>query len=214
MDRPTYWGYLMEELPFKKWPKIHRFNREIIVTEKIDGTNGIIFIEHLEDFHVLPQEIPDTAILVTILKDSYVIHAGSRKRWLTEKADNYGFFKWVKENRQDLIKLGPGYHYGEWWGSGIQRGYGCKKGEKHFYLFNTSKWGNQEERPSCCGCVPVLYQGPLDQARINASLLDLQQNGSSIKPFMNPEGIVVFHTAGNLCFKITLENDEKPKGEK
>ena len=31
---------------------------------------------------------------------------------------------------------------------------------------------------------------------------------------MNPEGVVVFHVAANLCFKKTLEKDEEPKGKR
>jgi hypothetical protein len=30
---------------------------------------------------------------------------------------------------------------------------------------------------------------------------------------MNPEGVVVFHTAANLCFKVTIVGDEKGKGK-
>jgi len=30
---------------------------------------------------------------------------------------------------------------------------------------------------------------------------------------MNPEGIVIYHTAGNLYFKKTIENDKKGKDE-
>jgi hypothetical protein len=29
--------------------------------------------------------------------------------------------------------------------------------------------------------------------------------------FMDPEGIVVYHTAGNVGFKKTIENDDQPK---
>jgi hypothetical protein len=29
---------------------------------------------------------------------------------------------------------------------------------------------------------------------------------------MKPEGIVVFHVAGNVGFKKTIEKDEEPKG--
>ena len=29
---------------------------------------------------------------------------------------------------------------------------------------------------------------------------------------MKPEGIIIYHTAANSMFKITLENDEQPKG--
>ena len=31
-------------LEFKKFPKIARLSREIIVTEKIDGTNGVVHV--------------------------------------------------------------------------------------------------------------------------------------------------------------------------
>jgi hypothetical protein len=31
-------------MEFKAFPKISRFSREVVVTEKIDGTNGQIFI--------------------------------------------------------------------------------------------------------------------------------------------------------------------------
>jgi hypothetical protein len=30
--------------------------------------------------------------------------------------------------------------------------------------------------------------------------------------YMNPEGIVVYHTAGNVMFKKTIKDDEVPKG--
>lgn len=30
--------------------------------------------------------------------------------------------------------------------------------------------------------------------------------------FMQPEGIVLYHPAADKCFKVTLEDDEKPKG--
>jgi len=37
--------------------------------------------------------------------------------------------------------------------------------------------------------------------------------GSMAAPgFMQPEGVVVFHTATNTLFKKTLDNDEAPKG--
>jgi hypothetical protein len=30
---------------------------------------------------------------------------------------------------------------------------------------------------------------------------------------MNPEGYIVFHTAAQAMFKVTLVGDEKPKGK-
>ena len=40
----------------------------------------------------------------------------------------------------------------------------------------------------------------------------LRERGSYAAPgFMKPEGVVVFHTAGNVGFKKTIEKDELPK---
>src|SRR5437762_12956973 len=102
---------------FREFPKMARLSRECILTEKIDGTNGQIFITDAGEFLV-----------------------GSRSRWLTKETDNFGFHKWATEHREDLMKLGPGRHFGEWWGAGIQRGYGLQKGEKRFSLFNCQRW--------------------------------------------------------------------------
>ena len=125
-----------------EFPKIARLAREIIVTEKIDGSNGVVYVG--EDGEVV---------------------AGSRSQWLIG-SDNFGFAKWVQEHADELRALGPGRHYGEWWGSGIQRGYGLPKGEKRFSLFNVARWSTEfaevpaTPRPACCYAVPVLYRGP------------------------------------------------------
>jgi hypothetical protein len=109
------------------------------------------------------------------------------------------------------MKLGPGSHFGEWWGLGINRNYGLK--EKRFSLFNTSLWADPENRPACCGVVPVLYSGPFDSRSIDEVLARLAMDGSAASPgFMKPEGIVIFHTAGKTMFKKTILSDEKPKG--
>lgn len=174
--------------PFEEFPKIARLTRECVVTEKIDGTNAQILIT--EDGRIL---------------------AGSRKRWLKpEKSqDNYGFAAWVEANKEELLQLGPGRHFGEWWGQGIQRGYGLK--EKRFSLFNVAKWS--DSRPSCCGVVPVLWRGVFDTASIEMALGALAVDGSAAAPgFMDPEGIVIFHTASGQLFKKTIKGDESPKG--
>ncbi len=42
----------------------------------------------------------------------------------------------------------------------------------------------------------------------------LRIRGSVCVPgFMNPEGIVIYHIAGNLLFKKTLVHDDAPKGK-
>lgn len=176
-------------MEFKPFTKIPRLSRECVITEKIDGTNGIIGIEN------------------------DIIYAGSKSRWLSEKQDNFGFYKWVMENREDLLKLGHGYHYGEFWGQGIQRNYGLK--EKRFSLFNVSRWSNSEVRPKCCSVVPVLWEGLFETDWINYILKTLIQDGSKASPgFMKPEGIVIFHKPSMYLFKKTIENDETGKEEK
>lgn len=182
----------MNNIVFTKFPKISRFSREVIVTEKIDGTNAQI------------------VITLDVGSGLGEIVAGSRNRYISVDNDNFGFAKWVEDNEEELLKLGPGRHYGEWWGAGIQRKYGLK--EKRFSLFDVSKWG--EERPSCCDVVPVLWRGNFDDLDINAIMNQLKEHGSYASPgFMEPEGIVVYHTAGNVMFKKTFEKDDKGKWE-
>ena len=175
---------------FKEFPKMARLSRDIIITEKIDGTNASVYI-------------PDD--------ESYVL-AGSRTRWLgiTKETDNYGFGRWVFDNQEELKKLGPGTHFGEWWGKGIQSGYNQTR--KIFSLFNTYRWSNDDTRPKCCQVVPVLYTGPLDLHIVDIALHQLKEYGSVAAPgFMNPEGVIVWHTAANIGFKKTIKHDEIPK---
>ena len=192
------------ELDFREFPKMARLTRECVITEKIDGTNAQILIA--DDF---------TTMLV-----------GSRTRWITPENDNHGFARWCAEHRDELLQLGPGRHFGEWWGQGIQRNYGLK--EKRFSLFNTIRWADRHNYPNngdgcvlpdkrgfapgCCYVVPVIYQGTFDTVMVNWALNVLREDGSDAAPgFMKPEGVVVYHVAGNVGFKKTLENDEMPK---
>ena len=174
---------------FIGFPKIARLSRDIVITEKIDGTNGCIFIGEDGEFLV-----------------------GSRSRWITPEMDNHGFARWAYDHKDELVLLGPGRHFGEWWGSGIQRGYGLPKGEKRFSLFNVKRWG--EARPECCYVVPVLFTGNFDTSRVAETMNLLVYNGSIAAPgFRKPEGVVIYHTAANIMFKKTFENDDKGKGE-
>lgn len=197
----------MSEIEFKPWPKIARLNRTITITEKIDGTNAAIGVT--EDGEV---------------------YAQSRTRIITPAADNFGFATWVHRNSQALAEaLGQGLHFGEWWGSGIQRGYGLASGERRFSLFNTERWpyeftpkplqriGDDHETLTPYGVdiysVPVLYRGPFDSDAIDRALDFLRERGSAAAPgFMKPEGVVVYMHAARTMFKVTLENDGQPKG--
>ncbi len=178
---------------FKGFSKIKRLSRNIIITEKLDGTNGLVYIDY-----------------------ELNVFAGSHNTWLDIHKDNQGFANWVENHKEELKQLGPGYHYGEFWGKGIQRGYNLQ--EKRFSLFNVSRWVKDEIRkqylPNCCLTVPILYEGIFDTELILGTLQQLKMTGSNASPgYMNPEGIVIFHTAANICFKKTFLNDEKGKGE-
>ncbi len=121
---------------FKPFPKMARLSRECIITEKIDGTNASVYIGPT-DF-----KTPNESVSTIFKKDGTVLGmwAGSRTRWLTTASDNFGFANWVVDNATELFGLGEGHHFGEWWGSGIQRGYGFKNGERFFSLFNALRW--------------------------------------------------------------------------
>lgn len=181
----------MADLTFEAWPKIARLNRDCIITEKIDGTNA--------------------AVIVT--EDQ--VGAQSRSRLITPDADNFGFARWVFDNADALAEaLGQGRHFGEWWGSGIQRGYGLAKGEKRFSLFNVNRYAAVDftDLPGVA-LVPTLYVGPFTTHTVSRVVSDLRHGGSVAAPgFMNPEGVVVFHTAAQTVLKVTCEKDEAPKG--
>jgi hypothetical protein len=183
-------------MEFQDFPKMPRLTREMVITEKIDGTNAQVAIMELEG-HSIAGSIYE--------KDGLALFAGSRTRWITPQDDNYGFARWCYENGEELLKLGPGRHFGEWWGLGIQRNYGMK--EKRFSLFNVSRWGDPTMRPNCCHVVPELYRGMFDTGIIETTL-DLLRLGSIAAPgYAFPEGVVIFHSHANIGFKKTLEGD-------
>lgn len=173
--------------PFTPFPKLPRLNRECIITEKLDGSNA----------------------QVLVLEDGTVV-AGSRNRYLTptKTGDNFGFAAWVQAHEDQLRELGPGAHFGEWWGRGIQRGYDME--ERRFSLFNVDRW--TDAHPECCDVVPVLYRGPFATYAVKVELGTLVDYGSVAAPgFLRPEGLVVWHTAARHGFKVTIEGDEAPK---
>ena len=181
---------MTEEQDFEKFKSIPRYNREVCITEKIDGTNAQVFVYEEGDHRRC--------------------RAGSRNRWITPDDDNYGFAKWVADNEEELTHLGIGRHYGEWWGSGIQRRYGLE--EKRFSLFNTHLWSDEKDnRPGCCHVVPVLRYAKLGEAELVADVLnELQEQGSWAAPgFDNPEGVVIYHMASGQYFKQTLGKEEQ-----
>lgn len=193
----------MTDTDFQTFPSITRLSRDMVITEKLDGCNAQILVA--EDGGV---------------------RVGSRNRWLTVDNDHFGFAAWAQEHRDALVQgLGPGRHYGEWWGHKIQHGYGLK--ERRFSLFNVLRWCPGEDTaplvaspnplepakprtrvPACCHVVPVLYVGPFDTAKVDILLIDLKLYGSRAVPgWTQPEGVVVCHVPSRTLFKKTLGGD-------
>lgn len=175
---------------FQPWPKIARWNRPVQITEKIDGTNACVVV-HVDD------------------EGRHWVGAQSRTRMIRpgKGNDNFGFAEWVQDHAEELALLGKGHHYGEWFGQGIQRGYGLA--ERRFALFNADRW-DIDSRPSCCHVVPVLAQCsmPDAQGRINDILIEMKRYGSmAVTGFMKPEGIVIYQYAGHTSHKITFDGD-------
>ena len=174
---------------FVEFKKITRlYEQDVCVTEKIDGTNGLVWVS----------------------EDLSVIRAGSRSRWISTTDDNYGFAKFVDENADELKKLGHGYHYGEWWGQGIQRKYGMDC--KIFSLFNVKKWNDEALRPSCCDVVPVLYSGLLTPEVLDRFSHPLERSECALKydvEFNKPEGVMFYFTGAGIYFKAPIKKGRK-----
>ncbi|MDY0087096.1 MAG: RNA ligase family protein [Coriobacteriia bacterium] len=207
-----------------KYPKIPRFEKLVwSITEKIDGTNGIV--------HIVPC-LPDGTRDGVYLRDAgcvsivggptegedFAVFAGSRARWLQpgKQTDNYGFAQWVVDNAAELVSLlGPGTHYGEWWGAGIQRRYDQQ--EKRFSLFAPWRYPHIPEARDhdAGGCivskVPLLDIGS-DLVRLDTAVklwtALLLRDGSIAAPgYPNPEGLVV--TIGDKNHKVIINAGDK-----
>lgn len=201
-------------MDFIAFPKLHRLMRGAwIISEKLDGTNACVQIEQ-QPVTGWPEEY-DRDNAVQIGADWYKVQAQSRKRLIYPGDDNYGFAAWTQENAGQLVRaLGPGAHFGEWWGQGIQRRYGMDR--KLFSLFNTGRWGEvlavHEDKTPVAGLrvVPRLATIPAHDAVVFEEITDrLKFTGSFAAPgFMNPEGVVVFDTGTGTMGKWTFEGDE------
>lgn len=204
-------------IEFTRWPSISRFYRPVVLTEKIDGSNGAIHIENAsQDYiaHLGTIGVPTHEGLALVYmpneNDFFVIGAQSRSRLITPADDNFGFATWVEANAVRLCEhLGPGIHFGEWWGHGINRGYGLKKGDRRFSLFNTKRWNHLDgTQVPGLHCVPII--GVADPSEWDAKAAGdiLQQFGSLAAPgYRKPEGVVIYHQAGDVLFKYSFNGD-------
>jgi hypothetical protein len=229
-------------IEFEAWPKTPRLFKEgMVITEKIDGTNSAVGVmEFPFGWHVggvdengVNHDPPENAVLVMgplgdldgLPDVEYLVYAQSRNRLIKPAGkfageagtDNYAFAEWVWKNADELARvLGPGLHFGEWWGAGIGRGYG--QTGRHFSLFNTSRWKHlaiPEAReaigpPAELSVVPVLAVHTLDTDLIKDTLDALKFTGSHAAPgYENPEGICVYLPAVRATFKVTFDDEHK-----
>ena len=207
---------------FEEFKKIPRLFRDVVISEKIDGTNGQILIS-LSDSTMEAQEPALTTVEFNDV--TYDVWAGSRNRWVYNRKgeDNSGFAAWAVERAPLLVEiLGEGRHFGEFWGAGIQCRYGLTGDDKRFSLFHP-KWTtilrereiNDKPIPKGLGTVPILYEGIFLTREVEDCLFRLRTFGSVAAPgFMDPEGVVIYHTAAKQYFKTTIKDDEKGKGQK
>lgn len=185
---------------FVPWPKTPRLFRGMTITEKIDGTNAAVHVVENAD-----------------LPGTYSVTAQSRNRIITpgKTTDNSGFAAWVHANAVDLAAvLGPGLHFGEWWGQGINRNYGVDA--RFFSLFNTDKHASVKVTLGGVevATVPVLFRGEFSTSTVSAVLAMLKSEGSLAAPgFNNPEGVCVYHHAARQVTKVTFDANDSGKWE-
>lgn len=153
------------EFEVRQWPKTTRLLSRCLISEKLDGSNCAVIVEEDEN--------------------GFKLGAQTRTKLATRYDDQLGFYRWVEENVETLIKdLGVGYHYGE-----FVKGKGLK--EPHLFLFNIKRWRDAIFTTPTLKVVPLLYEGEYSQAHLDACVADLETNGSKVLDTA-PEGVIVF----------------------
>ena len=185
-------------MEFQRFPKIQRMHAPCVITEKIDGTNAQLLVTE----YACEGDFEDHPGIISVIENNSLM-AGSRTRWLQpgKQTDNHGFARWATEHAERLINLlGPGRHYGEWWGAGINRKYGLT--EKRFTSFRAV-----EDPSGLVHDLPYLYEGMFAPERAYEALMQLKNEGSHAAPgFMQPEGIVVYFPQTQRAIKLTFDS--------
>lgn len=226
------------KIDFQAPRKIARYNREVTVTEKIDGTNAAVVIQRRDggvpgalmdaDGFLYSADSNGNEALPGAVLDEFVISAQSRRRVIApgKSHDNHGFAGWVRTNAQKLVDvLGEGTHFGEWYGRRIQRGYDVPEelghGGRYFALFNVGRWGEHQAQLEAAveglTVVPTLdtYDTLAVQPWLNFLMRRLKNYGSratGAEGYPDPEGVVLFHTHSYGLYKVTFEHDDVGKG--
>lgn len=170
-------------MEFKAWDKTTRLFSDVILTEKLDGSNCAINIE------------------ATV--DGFNIGAQSRNRLITVYNDHQGFARWVASNVLELNDiLGAGRHYGEYVTKGLK--------QPRFFLFNTERWSGVETDFGL-DCVPIMYYGRYYEGLV-AEQLKLLENFGSAAYDAPPEGVVIYWKADKTLKKAFCAGVSKQKG--
>lgn len=162
---------------FKAFKKIPRITNTVCdITEKLDGTNGVIAIQ-----------------------DHKLVAVGSRSRWLSTKQDNQactdylGFYSWCLEpaRKSWLERLDDGLYYGEYVGAKIGRTYGLD--HRRLYLFRYDLKEFIENPGLGVYTIPYLGAVTLDtlESAIRALQTELSLKGSNVNGFDRVEGLVI-----------------------
>jgi hypothetical protein len=189
-------------MEFKSFEKISKFTGiAMTITQKIHGTNAQIRIYDVTDNRTM-----NDAVLVG--DRWFKVQASSRTRDIFVGDDNFGFARYVFDNKQEIVeKLGVGTHYGEWAGPGINSGEGLS--EKKFVIFNHYRYPAERPLPPQMVVVPVLYHGPYDERIVAEAMMSLKIEGTRLSPgFMRPEGIVI-EVAGKKYKKVFEAEETK-----
>lgn len=183
--------------PFEPYGKTPRWRSQVVVTEKIDGSNCFI---------IVPED-PELPLAV-----------GSRNRYISpgKATDNFGFAAWVADNEEKLRRLGPGRHNGEWWGCGIGRGYGLT--ERRWSLFQATRWTPEVlaelQLPSNVHVVPILERCEDAGSAVTQACRMLALGSVAAPGYKNPEGFIVALAAmGFKPMKYVFENKVGPSPE-
>jgi len=180
------------------------------ITEKIDGTNSAIHIEQVVFGPRAPgANYPEGTAFVRHGGSLWAVAAQDRNKFLSGNSDNHGFYEWVWDRAECLaIDLGPGVHFGEFWGRKINSGYNMTS--KRLSLFNTRKWTDKQLTfiTDGLGVVPVLYEGGFSTNQVLNVMESLSDSGSIASPgFMKPEGVCVYHHRSRQIFKYTFAEE-------
>lgn len=193
-------------MEFKPFPKIERIGKvNMQITQKIHGTNAQVYIS-MADVIFFRDEFEYEEGAIKVDGEYYILRCGSRTRWIVPGDDNYGFAAFIYANAEEFIRcLGPGQHFGEWAGLGVNSSEGLT--DKKFVLFDHWKFPPERKLPPQTVVVPVLYEGPMSLEKIEEVMNDLKINGSKLSPgFMRPEGIVV--TMAGTRYKKVFQAEE------